>query len=323
MVAGRKKRITCGKGTVMAGTELTVGGFDYQQIEDEDTRGKLVYYGGSIRKKRGGAISLMLEIGADLMAAQDLLANYKTGVFGSWLAAEFDLSQRSAYRMIAAAKVFGGNILCHSGTISDTALYLLSEEKCPEPAKNEALDLIKAGKSVNKKIAKNLIAKYTVDAEFEPLEPPKVAKEALELLVNVKPKPTEEQLAALAEYEEDTQIELAESVAKGIQTLDQAIETGEVPEETADQAMQRINKEIESHCRAMKKQAGSCPEDPWLDRDGLKNNAVGDIVRYGKQLRLAKCTHVCPGCEGAGCKHCLDTGRMPDFYYKQMSARPK
>ena len=130
-----------------------------------------------------------------------------------------------------------------------------------------------------------------------------------------------EQLAALARYEEETQIELAESVASGIQSLDQAVETGDVPEETAEQAIVRKNKEIDSHCREQKKLAKDCPDDPWLDRDGLKNNALADIDRYCQQLRLAKCKHVCPSCDGAGCEYCLETGRMPDYYFKQMSMK--
>lgn len=155
--------------------------------------------------------------------------------------------------------------------------------------------------------------------EDESVDPPQVAESAIELLAKLKP--TDEQLTALAQYEEESQIELAESVASGIQSLDRAVETGEVPEETAQQVMERVNKEIESHCRAVKKLAGSCPEDPWMVKDGLRSNAIGHIDRYGKQLRLSKCTHVCPSCEGAGCEYCLETGRMPDYYFKQMSQK--
>ena len=132
-------------------------------------------------------------------------------------------------------------------------------------------------------------------------------------------RPTDEQLAALAQYEEESQIELAESVASGIQSLDQAVETGDVPEESAQQVMDRINKAIESHCRALKKLFASCPDDPWMEHADYKKNALADLDLCCKQLRLAKCKHVCPDCEGAGCKHCLETGRMPDHRYKQMA----
>ena len=82
-------------------------------------------------------------------------------------------------------------------------------------------------------------------------------------------------------------------VASGIQSLDQAVETGDVPEETAEQVMDRVNREIESHCRALKKLFAACPDDPWMDHADYKKSALADLDLCCKQLRLAKCKHIC------------------------------
>ena len=70
------------------GRQLTIAVFDYSQIKDEDARGKLTYFAGSIKKKKIAGTALMLEIGADLMAAQGVMANHSNGVFVSWLELE-------------------------------------------------------------------------------------------------------------------------------------------------------------------------------------------------------------------------------------------
>ena len=44
-------------------------------------------------------------------------------------------------------------------------MYLLAASNCPQAATEEAFKLLKQGKSVTKKLAKELISKYTVTAE--------------------------------------------------------------------------------------------------------------------------------------------------------------
>ena len=122
----------------------------------------------------------MLEIGADLLAAQEVMANQKNGVFLSWLDLECDYSKSTAYRFISAARVFGNIITSQFGTLSDSAMYLLAANNCPHPATEEALKLSKQGKPVTHKIAKQLIANSTQPADsrqiaeptLEPIEEP-------------------------------------------------------------------------------------------------------------------------------------------------------
>lgn len=148
---------------------LAMAAFDYGQIEDKDIRSKLQYFAGTIKAKNTKGISIVFEIGADLMAAQEVLANCKNGIFLGWIAEEFGFSRRTAYNFISATKVFGDqNILCNSCTVS--ALYLLAADGCPAKATEEGLKLLKSGKLVTQKLAKELIAKNTIAAESEPVE---------------------------------------------------------------------------------------------------------------------------------------------------------
>ncbi len=156
-------------------------GFDYGQIEDKDVRGKLTYFAGTIKKKKIAGTALMLEIGVDLMGAQAVMANHSNGLFVRWLESECDYSKSTAYNFISAAKVFGTFQLANSWTtlticarINDTAMYLLAANNCPPPATEQALKLLKQGKSVTHKLAKQLISKYTVTAESSP-QPPQAA----------------------------------------------------------------------------------------------------------------------------------------------------
>jgi uncharacterized protein YydD (DUF2326 family) len=59
---------------------------------------------------------------------------------------------------------------------------------------------------------------------------PVISGEALEALrrAKIEPKPTE--LRALSEYDETSQVLLAQSAAKGVQKLSEAVESGHVPE---------------------------------------------------------------------------------------------
>lgn len=101
-------------------------------------------------------------IGANLLEAQNLLAH---GEFLPWIQAEFDMSQRSAYKFISVAKAFQGKFAQNANLeISASALYLLASPDTPDDARNEALELAAAGEPINPKKAKKIIEKHTSTA---------------------------------------------------------------------------------------------------------------------------------------------------------------
>jgi len=99
-------------------------------------------------------------IGLNLLEAQNIIEH---GEFLSWLRQEFGMSKTSAYEFINVAKAFKskfpiiGNLF---NNITPTALYKLAAPSTPTAARDEAIDLVKAGEVVDPDVAKNLINKY-------------------------------------------------------------------------------------------------------------------------------------------------------------------
>ena len=97
-------------------------------------------------------------IGANLLSAQNLLAH---GEFLPWIQAEFDMSQRSAYKFISVAKAFQGKFAQNANlSIAASALYLLASPETPDHARGEALELAAAGETISPKKARKIIEKH-------------------------------------------------------------------------------------------------------------------------------------------------------------------
>ncbi|WP_193912933.1 DUF3102 domain-containing protein [Desmonostoc muscorum] len=99
-------------------------------------------------------------IGLNLLEAQKII---EYGEFLPWLRQEFGMGKTSAYEFIHVAKAFEskfpiiGNLI---NNITPTALYKLAAPSTSQAARDEAIDLVKAGKVVDPYVAKNLIKKY-------------------------------------------------------------------------------------------------------------------------------------------------------------------
>jgi hypothetical protein len=135
-----------------------------------------------------------------------------------------------------------------------------------------------------------------------------------------KIKATKEQLAALATFDEETQEALLTSILAGKQTVAQAIEAGAPPEPTLDEECEAINSEIESFCRRlMQFVEQNMPSDKWLSHMERREGAIQKIKDACTMLRTCKTVSVCPKCEGAGCRPCLNTGRVTRYALEQMA----
>ncbi len=99
-------------------------------------------------------------IGLNLLQAQNITEH---GEFLPWLRQEFGMGKTSAYEFINVAKAFEskfpiiGNLI---NNITPTALYKLAAASTAEAARDEAIDIVKAGELVDPGVAKNLIKKY-------------------------------------------------------------------------------------------------------------------------------------------------------------------
>ena len=102
-------------------------------------------------------------IGANLLEAQYLLAH---GEFLPWIKAEFDMSQRSAYKFIGVAKAFQGKFAQNANLeISASALYLLASPEIPDDARNEAVELASSGETISPQKARKIVEKHTTVAQ--------------------------------------------------------------------------------------------------------------------------------------------------------------
>ena len=81
-------------------------------------------------------------------------------------------------------------------------------------------------------------------------------------------------------------------------------------EETIDETVAAHNKEIESFCRHLLKEAKLRPELCWLDDKGRWDGYMRKFKQSLDTLRSAKCM-VCPKCKGDGCKECQKRGYLP------------
>jgi hypothetical protein len=99
----------------------------------------------------------LITIGQRLVVVKDMLEH---GQFSDWCQTEFDMSQRTAQRMMQVADVFGGK----SDTVSfltDSAMYLLSAPSTPEPAREQVIQEAQAaGKSPTKARVQEVISQH-------------------------------------------------------------------------------------------------------------------------------------------------------------------
>lgn len=260
----------------------------------------------SINAEHRKAVAGMANALVHAMDCGDLLNKAKTqckhGEWSGWLTANFEGSQRTAQEYIKAA---GERVAIEKAIKGNCELSLRGWQKLSTPKQDTPRLVPKAQRAA--------LLDSSTNGEHSAIFSDDIDEKLR------KAKATDAQREAFAEYEEESQEELIDSVLAGRQTLPQAIETGEVPEPTADEIMQERNSWIERFCRSLQKTFDDeAPTDEWLEYRGLIRSAESHLKACCKTLRLAKCKHLCPMCDGDGCDKCLGTGRVPHSQYQQL-----
>jgi hypothetical protein len=116
-----------------------------------------------IRKSGASAVENMIRIGGLLIQARGKLAKNKSGTFGLWIESRCGMGQTTARKMMRVVEVIQPYSTPGVEYIEATALYSLSAKSCPEPARDEALAIAKAGDHVSAKLARQLIEKHKPD----------------------------------------------------------------------------------------------------------------------------------------------------------------
>lgn len=143
-------------------------GFDYEGI-DKDTKGKLTYLAGQVRKSTKSHIEYAIAMGESVSQANELLATAGCeSRFGAWVQAECGFSRKSAYNYMNAYARFGEES-CKLTQFTAEAIYLLSADSTPESAVKKALKLADKGTRITLDQASEL-KKEAIAAE-EPDEP--------------------------------------------------------------------------------------------------------------------------------------------------------
>lgn len=126
----------------------------------EEKQQRLVTLAEDTRRRLKRSAMDIYCIGLNLLEAQNIIEH---GEFLPWLRKEFGMGKTSAYEFIHVAKAFEsklpviGNLI---NNITPTALCKLAAPSTPEAARDEAIDIVKAGEVIDPDIARNLINKY-------------------------------------------------------------------------------------------------------------------------------------------------------------------
>ena len=143
--------------TILTAADLR---YDYGQV-DQASREGVIAAALDIRIHAARAKDSMIKIGLKLSSVKGLLPH---GQFGDWCATEFEMSQKTAERMMRAAEVFGSKIDTVS-ILSDSAMYLLSGPAVAEATREEiVIEAQATGKSPTKARVQAVIKAQTLPA---------------------------------------------------------------------------------------------------------------------------------------------------------------
>jgi hypothetical protein len=106
----------------------------------------------------------IVAIGKELIAVKERLEH---GQFGPWLQHYFGWSQPTASRMMQAASTFKSFNL-NSLSIDQSALYLLSSDKCPDEIREEVLERAEQGERISHASVKQALTNMMGDDDEPP-----------------------------------------------------------------------------------------------------------------------------------------------------------
>ena len=129
--------------------------FDYG-ILDVETAKTVEKRAGEIKGLIKRTAKNIIEIGKKLNEVKQLTPH---GVFGAWLATEFDLAFSTAQRFMRVAERFKSVNLTDLN-FAPSALYVLAAPSTPESAREEAIDRAQVGEVITHGKAKAIVATH-------------------------------------------------------------------------------------------------------------------------------------------------------------------
>jgi len=297
---------------------LRAAGYDYELLDNKDLKGKLKYFLAEIDKKQKSLAASMIGIASALSSALESFTEYKkTGQFKVWVEAEFAFSIRTAYKMVAAHRVFGDYDPTVLSRYNDSAMYVLSEPGVPDSVRESLRKSAEQGAVITHAIAKDAIPtnKPSPDPPKEEPNPeeevqlpedlsPTVANQITSGEIDV----TSEEIEALIEYEKPAQCDIIKSMdEEGHDTVTEAIEADVEKQKPPQQRMEEDAAVLSSWASAVTSMINMAPDSPLLDESRL-NIIKSQLKQAAATIRMAKGKALCNLCNGDGCKKCHEAG---------------
>jgi hypothetical protein len=155
--------------------------FDYDRF-DEPVRLVLHDKAAAIRDLLGSRLTVgtaeqVVQVGLRLQVVREYVGRK---AFGRWVAAEFQWKRAAASKFMCSARLFR-DVDCLDG-FEPGALYVLSRKKVPPAARAEAIALVRAGTWVTRRIAEEIVGRYTglAAATARLIEAARAMKKAIE-----------------------------------------------------------------------------------------------------------------------------------------------
>jgi phage N-6-adenine-methyltransferase len=104
----------------------------------------------------------LIEIGQKLVEVKARLSH---GLFGAWLQAEFEWSERTAQRYMSVAQAFKSDTVSVLANAEARALYLLAAPSTPESVREEAVQRAETGERLTYKAAREMVREHKWPAD--------------------------------------------------------------------------------------------------------------------------------------------------------------
>ena len=277
-----------------------------------------------VRLKRSGED--IIEIGKDLLGVKAQLAH---GQFGPWLQREFELSERTAQKLMDVAKRFGDRS-AHCADFKPAILYALSAPSTPESVREAAIEMAQAGQTVTladvealkreaqmeKDTRQQLSAKLEqVQKQNQILHANLAAASEREQRSYRELVETQEQIASLADEKSKAAIEQARQEAQAAQqrvdalrkelehrerqkayAIREGIQNGlagrQAEVDSLNRAIQAAEAELTDYRQRLKERTGAEHENQRLHIDAEK--ALRELMVLGTTLNLFECAVIYP-----------------------------
>lgn len=307
-------------------TGLTYGGFDYAKAGIAGAiKTSLVKISKAIQQENGRTLKVAVEQGKHFKAARDVFDadSGRASQFGRWVEQECACGHRTAQRYMKIAEVFGA--------VDDKLLPFFTLRSalalCGDDVMQEQIDQVL--KTVDKerivfdtphvKLLLNGPNGESPKPEFDAEKD--LSKPAIKMLEDSGIKAPVAVLKKLASYQKPAQAELVESVVDGVQTLSQAVETGEIPHPSAEEWMSIALKKVNAYATSVRKAVDAMPTKvPALQK--VADTISEQLKALLSTIRSCKPHAICPSCNGEGCKDCHKAGWVTRERHEQLVGKP-